>query len=215
MEQDGKKRTARRQEGLSREDSSLRPEVGHSANPVIEVVSKATRDLNDILNAVALRSALLGGQANSASAEAHISRLISLLDHATELVRSLQDYVRDLEASIPKYSNDRDDGGMPTILQESAGDLKRALSELPMESKRALVINERNEQGRLIASRLQRDGYHVTTTESLDDGLMLLKSGERFDSVFCSTDSLEDVGNAYASRTNSPVKRQDAIRGRH
>src|SRR5216684_360274 len=77
--------------------------------PIFKVVSKAATDLNDVLNAVALRSALMRGRPPGSSNENDTWRLAGLLERASELVRELQAYVHDIELHNRNLSS-RPDG---------------------------------------------------------------------------------------------------------
>ncbi len=91
------KATGRKPRGETERDTQrTRSEFVHSAQPIVRVVSKAATDLNDVLNAVALRSALLRGRPAGSGTDSDIWRLVGLLDRATELVRELQAYVREV-----------------------------------------------------------------------------------------------------------------------
>ena len=90
--------TGRKHRSEARRDSRRsRSEYVHPAQPIVRVVSKAATDLNDVLNAVALRSALLRGRPAGSGTDTDIWRLVGLLDRATELVRELQAYVHDVD----------------------------------------------------------------------------------------------------------------------
>jgi len=91
------KATVRKSSGeTQRSRRRSRSEFVHYAQPIVRVVEKAATDLNDVLNAVALRSALLQGRPAGSGTDADIWRLVGLLDRATELVRELQAYVHDV-----------------------------------------------------------------------------------------------------------------------
>src|SRR5260370_27943894 len=63
--------------------------------PVSLVALKAATDLNDILNALNLRVALLRHRSNSAAPTGiDMERVAGLVDKAVECVRNLQDYIR-------------------------------------------------------------------------------------------------------------------------
>lgn len=86
-----------------RQDRATRP--GHAragfdrrTEPIYKVVSKAATDLNDVLNAVALRSALMRGRPAGSYSDSDDWRLAGLLDRASELVRELQSYVHEVES---------------------------------------------------------------------------------------------------------------------
>ena len=66
------------------------------AAPVVGMVAlKAAAELNDILNALGLRVALLRHRSNPTSPpSADMERLSGLVDKAVECVRNLQDYIR-------------------------------------------------------------------------------------------------------------------------
>ncbi len=63
--------------------------------PVSLVALKAATDLNDILNALNLRVALLRHRSNSAAPTGtDMERVAGLVDKAVECDRNLQDYIR-------------------------------------------------------------------------------------------------------------------------
>ena len=78
--------------------SGSNAEFARRAGPIFRVVAKTATDLNDVLNAVALRSALLRGRPAGSRTDSDTWRLAGLLDRATELVRELQAYLHDVEA---------------------------------------------------------------------------------------------------------------------
>src|SRR6266567_764416 len=79
------------------------------AEPIFRVVSKAATDLNDVLNAVALRSALLRTRPAGSRTDSDTWRLAGLLDRATELVRELQSYLHDIESRNSRDAVDNAD----------------------------------------------------------------------------------------------------------
>jgi hypothetical protein len=63
-------------------------------HPIVQVVHDTACELNDLLNAVGLRIALLRHQLEASSAEAEMIRLAGLIDKAAQHVRRLEDYTR-------------------------------------------------------------------------------------------------------------------------
>ena len=63
-------------------------------HPIVQVVQDTACELNDLLNAVGLRIALLRHQLEASSAEAEMIRLAGLIDKAAQRVRRLEDYTR-------------------------------------------------------------------------------------------------------------------------
>ncbi len=90
-----------------------RAESPARTEPIFKVVSKAATDLNDVLNAVALRSALMRGRPPGTDHENDTWRLAGLLDRASELVRELQAYVHEIELhkDLSGLQDDEDEPG--------------------------------------------------------------------------------------------------------
>ena len=63
-------------------------------HPIVQVVQDTASELNDLLNAVGLRIALLRHQLEATAAEAEMARLAGLIDKAAQRVRRLDDYTR-------------------------------------------------------------------------------------------------------------------------
>jgi uncharacterized alpha-E superfamily protein len=99
MSERTRKMDTRRQNG-ERTRGQARTSSGFNRRnePIFKVVSKAATDLNDVLNAVALRSALMCGRPADSRTDSDNWRLAGLLERASELVRELQTYVQEIES---------------------------------------------------------------------------------------------------------------------
>jgi uncharacterized alpha-E superfamily protein len=104
----------RRQNG-ERSPEQARTSAGFDRRnaPIFKVVSKAATDLNDVLNAVALRSALMQGRPAGSRTDSDNWRLAGLLERASELVRELQSYVQELESAEPPDKSPTKDRSQP------------------------------------------------------------------------------------------------------
>ena len=103
-----------RRQGIDQARSARKRADSPARNePIFKVVSKAATDLNDVLNAVALRSALMRGRPPGSDNENDTWRLAGLLDRASELVRELQAYVHDIELHSDNAAVSRDEEDEP------------------------------------------------------------------------------------------------------
>jgi hypothetical protein len=66
-------------------------EAGDQENSLAQLAYEFSVEINDILNAAALRLALLRWEPNGTRSEADIARLAKMVDQAANLVRWLQD----------------------------------------------------------------------------------------------------------------------------
>ncbi len=168
--------------------TALRAELlrQYRAHPIVNLAARAAASLNDILNAAALRLALLRWQRDGSRADADLDRLIGLVDQAGLLVHVLQRYVRAAQLGLPRQSSD----GEAAASGPEDLDLKRELEETTRTPSRALIILEPGTDGSPLGVSLERSGYSVTIAASAEDGLARLRSGDRFDNVVCDTSVL-------------------------
>lgn len=176
-------------EEASRLVTALRAELlrQYRAHPIVSLAARAVANLNDILNATALRLALLRWPPGNSRADSDVDRLIGLVDQAGLLVRVLQRYVRAAQLGSPRQSSD----GEAAASGPEDLDLKRELEETARTPPRVLIIPEPGTDGSPIGVSLERSGYSVTIAASAEDGLERLRSGDRFDNVVCDTSILQ------------------------
>ena len=97
--------------GWTASDNAALAEVVHAA-------SEAVTTLADRLNALALRTALLGGVADSFGAEANVEgylkRLSSLVASAGDQMRRIQKVLQVLETTTQQTESPAIEGGKPT-----------------------------------------------------------------------------------------------------
>jgi len=151
------------------------------------VVQDTASELNDLLNAVGLRIALLRHQLEASAAEAEMIRLAGLIDKAAERVRRLEDYTRaeELVAVMRrgrgKRKTDSADANSSAFLSESS-------------SQKALLISNSSADDSALKECLERSGCEVTVAESSADGLRLLQSNPSFDHIVCDSAFLSESG---------------------
>src|SRR5271156_1409640 len=155
-------------------------------HPIVQVVHDTACELNDLLNAVGLRIALLRHQLEASSAEAEMVRLAGLIDKAAQHVRRLEDYTRaeELVELMRRRSAQKK--------VESVVDSSAFLSE--SNSQRALLISNSSADDSAIKEHLERSGCEVVVAESSADGLRLLQSNASFDHIVCDSAFLGESG---------------------
>lgn len=166
--------------------------------PVGMVALKAATELNDILNALNLRVALLRHRSNpSALPSSDMERLSGLVDKAVECVRGLQDYIR---------------------AEQLVGAIRSALHEQQIEQQidahsnaenaprmRVLLIGKEHSEdsdGTSIKSGLERSGCDVIVAASAAEGLEALEHDPDFDNIVCDSEILAANGWKFASEVN-------------
>ena len=160
--------------------------------PVGMVALKAATELNDILNALNLRVALLRHRSTpSALPTGDMDRLSGLVDKAVECVRNLQDYIH---------------------AEQLVGAIRSALSEKQIDAAHAngprmrvlLIGKERAEdsEGTSIKSGLERSGCDVIVAASADEGLQALEHETEFDNIVCDSEILAANGWKFASEVS-------------
>lgn len=155
-------------------------------HPIVRVVQDTASELNDLLNAVGLRIALLRHQLEASAAETEMTRLAGLIDKAAERVRRLEDYTRaeELVAVMrrghAKRKPDSADASSSAFLSES--------------SQTALLISNSSADDRAIKECLEHSGCRLVVAESSADGLRLLQSNASFDHIVCDSAFLAESG---------------------
>ena len=158
------------------------------------VALKAATELNDILNALNLRIALLRHRSNPSSmSTGDMERLSGLVDKAVECVRNLQDYIRaeQLVGAIRSAMAEQID-----VVQSKAGNAPRM---------RVLLIGkERGEDSNRasIKSGLERSGCDVIVAASAAEGLEALEHETEFDNIVCDSEILAANGWKFASEVS-------------
>ncbi len=184
--------------------ASMRAELvrQYRTHPMVQAASAAATEINDILNAVSLRLALLRWQPEGARNDASIARLSNLVEHAAIQVRQLQDYARAVEVATFALR--------PIELPESAvvgdansGLLRRSARTRSLNTAARVLVLSADDDRKSIIDRLERCGCSVTLAGSADEALSLLDSGRRFDHVICDSTILEDTGLAFAAELAS------------
>jgi len=163
------------------------------------VALKAATELNDILNALNLRVALLRHRSNPSSMPSgDMERLSGLVDKAVECVRNLQDYIH---------------------AEQLVGAIRSALAEQQIEQPidvghsnaaneprmRVLLIGKERAEGTnggSIKSGLERSGCEVTVAASADEGLEALEHETDFDNIVCDSEILAANGWNFASEVS-------------
>jgi hypothetical protein len=160
--------------------------------PVSLVALKAATELNDILNALGLRLALLRHNSNvSAPSSTNVDRLAGLVDKAVECVRNLQDYIH---------------------AEQLVGVIRSALIEHEIEDAqphpeghprmRVLLIGGEPAEDTPIKIELERSGCDVFVAVSAADGLEALENESTFDSIVCNSEILAANGWDFASEVS-------------
>jgi len=160
--------------------------------PISLVTLKAAAELNDILNALGLRLALLRHHSNvSAPSSGNIDRLAGLVAKAVECVRNLQDYIR---------------------AEQLVGVIRSALIEQEIEDAephpeghprmRVLLIGGEPTEETPIKSELERSGCDVIMAASAADGLEALENESTFDSIVCNSEILAANGWDFANEVS-------------
>lgn len=180
--------------------ASMRAELlrQYRTHPMVQAASAAATEINDILNAVALRLALLRWQSNGSRNDASIARLSNLVEHAAIQVRQLQDYARAIEVAtfalrpieLPESA---------VVMENSTGLLRKSARTKSLVTASRVLVVSTDDNRKSIADYLERCGCTITVSESPDEALRLLESGQRFDQVVCDAAILEDSGLAFAA----------------
>ena len=156
-------------------------------HPIVQVVQNTASEVNDLLNAVGLRIALLRHQLEASTAEAEMVRLAGLIEKASQRVRRLEEYTRaeELVALMRPGRRKRPTGtagaSSPPFLSEE-------------KPRTALLITDASVDDSAISQCLERSGCTVVKAESSADGLKLLQSNTAFDHIVCDSEFLAEAG---------------------
>jgi hypothetical protein len=170
----------------------------YQTHPLVQATSAAATKINDRLNAVALRLALLRWQPTGSRHEASIARLGNLVEHAAIEVRLLQDYARAVEvATVALRTIELPEAAV--VSERNTGSLRRSAGTRSLVAVSRVLLVSAHENCQPITDHLERCGCLVTLAESPEDALSLLESGQRFDQVVCDATILQDTGLAFAA----------------
>src|ERR1700719_1695161 len=170
-------------------------QISRRSPPVSLVALEAATQLNDILNALGLRLALLRYHPNPTLPSAgNIERLAGLLDKAVECVRNLQDYIRadQLVAAI-----------RVALIEQEIEDAD--LAELHPEDRprvRVLLIGRERSDDTPIKIGLERSGCDVIVAASAADGLIALENEPKFDNIVCDSEIFAASGWNFANEVS-------------
>ena len=170
-------------------------QISRRSPPVSLVALEAATQLNDILNALGLRLALLRYHPNPTLPSAgNIERLAGLLDKAVECVRNLQDYIRadQLVAAI-----------RVALIEQEIEDA--GLAELHPEDRprvRVLLIGRERSDDTPIKIGLERSGCDVIVAASAADGLIALENEPKFDNIVCDSEIFAATGWNFANEVS-------------
>ena len=170
-------------------------QISRRSPPVSLVALEAATQLNDILNALGLRLALLRYHPNPTLPSAgNIERLAGLLDKAVECVRNLQDYIRadQLVAAI-----------RVALIEQEIEDA--VLTELHPEDRprvRVLLIGRERSDDTPIKIGLERSGCDVIVAASAADGLIALENEPKFDNIVCDSEIFAATGWNFANEVS-------------
>jgi PleD family two-component response regulator len=156
-------------------------------HPIVEVVQKTAGELNDLLNAVGLRIALLRHQLEASATEAEMMRLAGLIEKASQRVRRLEEYTR-AEELIALMRPGRARRRTQTVNVSKPPFLSE---EKP---RTALLITDASVDDSTIRECLERSGCTVVKAESGADGLKILQSNTEFDHIVCDSAFLAEAG---------------------
>jgi len=153
-----------------------------NTTPVGLVAHKTAAELNDILNALGLRLALLRHRSQSSPPSGgNIERLGELIDKAVVCVRNLQDYLCALQLM---------EAIRTALIGQEIEDSGTTESQLEgVHRMRVLLIGRNPSDDGPIKSVLERGGCDVIVASS-DDGLEALQYQAKFDNIICASDLL-------------------------
>ena len=157
-------------------------------HPIVQVVDNAATELNDLLNAVGLRIALLRSQPEDASNDAELARLAGLIEKASQRVQRLQAYTRAEELvavmrrnRVKNQIESRSRIQSPTFLNEE-------------RHRTALLISDASFDNSAIRECLERSGCTVVEAKSSVDGLKMLQTNSDYDHIVCDSSFLAESG---------------------
>jgi PleD family two-component response regulator len=155
-------------------------------HPIVQVVQDSASELNDLLNAVGLRIALLRHQLEASAVEAEMARLALLIEKASERVLRLEQYTR-AEEVVASMRPGRARKRAETSRTKSSA----FLSE--QKPRTALLITDASIEDSAIKDCLERSGCKVVVAGSTDDGLKMLHSRDDFDHIVCDSSFLAEA----------------------
>jgi PleD family two-component response regulator len=156
-------------------------------HPIVLVVENAATELNDLLNAVGLRIALLRSQADASSNEAELARLAGLIEKASQRVQRLQAYTRAEElVAVMRRNRSKKMAGTSSV------DSPAFLTE--EKQRTALLITDASFDNSAIRDCLERSGCSVVEAKSSVDGLRMLQANSDFDHIVCDSSFLAESG---------------------
>jgi CheY-like chemotaxis protein len=156
-------------------------------HPIVQVVESAASELNDLLNAIGLRIALLRSQPEvSPHEEAEMARLAGLIEKATQRVQRLQAYTRaeELVALMRKSRAKK--------VEASGSEAPQFLGE--ERQRTALLITDASFDDSAIRECLERSGCSVVEAKSSADGLKMLQANADFDHIVCDSAFIAEAG---------------------
>lgn len=172
---------------MGSQSSSLR------SAPISLVALKAATELNDILNALGLRVALLRHRSNrEAPSSVDMERVAGLVDKAVECVRNLQDYIR-AEQLV---------GAIRTALYDQQIEDRGQSRENESRMMRVLLIGGERSDDTSIKRGLERSGCEVTVAGSAAEGLKALENEVEFDNIVCDSEILAANGWKFAGEVS-------------
>ena len=158
-------------------------------HPIVQVVENAATELNDLLNAVGLRIALLRSQPDVASNEAELARLAGLIEKASQRVQRLQAYTRAEELVAVMRRN------RVKKQSETSGSRIESPTFLTEERQRtALLISDESFDNSAIRECLEHSGCTVVEAKSSVDGLRMLQANSDYDHIVCDSSFLAESG---------------------
>jgi len=154
------------------------------------VALKAATELNDILNALNLRVALLRHRSPGGDLE----RLSGLVDKAVACVRNLQDYIHAEELV----------GAIRSALNDQQIDATHSNAKHEPRMRVLLIGKEHAEdtQGASLKSGLERSGCDVIVAGSAAEGLEALGHETEFDNIVCDSEILAANGWKFANEVS-------------
>jgi CheY-like chemotaxis protein len=156
-------------------------------HPIVEVVESASSELNDLLNAIGLRIALLRPELEAPTSEAEMMRLAGLVEKATQCVQRLQAYTRAEElVAVMRRGRAKHTGEISAVNSPPflADDRQRT----------ALLMTHASVDDSAVRECLERSGCRVVEAKSSADGLKFLQSNPNFDHIVCDSAFLAETG---------------------
>jgi hypothetical protein len=145
-----------------------------------------TTEINDILNAVALRLALLQWQPNGTRSDGDIARLTRFIEQLANLVQWLQHITRDIEEDSSSTQTAKL-GRSTDSFRSPYGTDFREIRNIRTRSGHLMLVSERPGYLDSLRNWLEHDGCHVTAVANGQDALARLAAGQLFDQIICDT----------------------------